>query len=298
MASVSIIIVNYKTQVLVESCIHSIFQNTTQIDYEIIVVDNNSDDNSLTYLQRILPDHPAIRYIQIDKNIGFAGANNRAARLANSEYMFFLNPDTLLQNNAVKLFYDFLEGAPASICAVGTNLKNQQGIPQISYGCFPSIKEELYKLGYKLIFFSKNKYSSAIAAENFSGEVDYINGADLFVRSSVFHETGGFDERFFLYFEESDWCRRAIFKGYKNFIITGPQIIHLAGESIKQSSLKHKLLIFEKSKLYFFSKHYGKSALYCLKFLNVLNFIKIFLWSFNFVYLNMALKQFFFKLPK
>lgn len=298
MTSVSIIIVNYKTRVFVKNCIHSIIQNTSQVDYEIIVVDNHSDDDSLTYLQGIFLDLPAIRYIQLNENLGFSGANNIAAKSTNSKYLFFLNPDTLLQNNAIKHFYDFLESAPANIGAVGSNLKNQQGNPEISYGFFPSIKEERYKLGYNLIYFTKNKYSSAIASENFSGEVDYINGADLFVRSDVFHETGDFDERFFLYFEESDWCKRAVFLGYRNFIITGPQITHLAGESIKQSSLKHKLLIFEKSKLYFFRKHYGKSALCSLKLLNVLNGIKIFFWSFNFVYLNLAFKQLFFKLPK
>ena len=297
MAFVSIVIVNYKTGVFVENCIRSIIQHTVSVDYEIIVIDNHSEDDSLGRLKRIFPDNAPVRYMQLEDNLGFAAANNRAAATANPGYLFFLNPDTLLQNNAVKLFHDFLEGAPASVCAVGTNLKNHQGKPEISYGHFPSIKEECYKVGYNPFFYFRNKYSSAIASENFTGEVDYINGADLFVRSGVFNETGGFDPRFFLYFEETDWCLRANSLGYKKFIITGPQIIHLAGESINQSGLERKLLLFEKSKLYFFRKHFGKFALFSLKFLNVLNGIKISCWSLKFVYVKVAFKQLFFKLP-
>ena len=268
MINVSIIIVNYKTKELVENCIRSIVQHTSDIEYEIIIVDNNSNDCSLSYLENTDFKFPAIRYIQLGANIGFAGANNAAVRVADSKYLLFLNPDTLLLNNAVRIFFDFLENSPPDVCAVGTNLKNQHGKPEISFGRFPSLREEVYKLGYNLIYFSKSKYSSAVASENFTGAVDYINGADLFVRTSVFNETGQFDEAFFLYFEETDWCMRATAMGYKNFIIAEPEIIQLGGESIRQSKLKYKLMLFEKSKIYFFWKHFGKSALCWLKFIS------------------------------
>ena len=292
---VSIIIVNFRTAAMTESCIRSIIEFTKDIDYEIVVVDNFSNDNSINYLKNVFQEFNFIRYIQLYKNIGFASANNLAASSSNSDFIFFLNPDTELKNNAILFLYEFIVKTTSEVAAVGALMKNNDGTAEISFGKFPTIQEEAFKLGYKIIFFSDNKYSSAIASETFVGEAEYVNGADFFVSKLVFQKVGPFDEKFFLYFEEADWCKRASGMGYKNFIVQGPQIIHHREKSINQLSEKNKLLIFERSRHYFFLKHYGRYALLNLKFLNILNGFKMFFWSFKFVYLEVAFRQILFK---
>ena len=127
--AVSIIIVNYNTAELLNDCIDSVQSKTVNVDYEIIVVDNNSEKGSLDHL---IEKYPTVNFIFSEENLGFGRANNLGATKARGKYLFLLNPDTLLVNNAIAILYDFMEVNPESgVC--GGNLYKADNSPAISY---------------------------------------------------------------------------------------------------------------------------------------------------------------------
>ena len=139
---VSIIIVNYNTLHVLQPCIDSIVNHTDGISYEIIVVDNGSTDGSIESLtsdQRVI-------LIPTGENLGFGKANNRGLELAHGKYIFFLNSDTLLKNNAVKMLYDFAEQYQGQLGALGCILEDRQGDRIHSYGHFPKMRDDFRKL--------------------------------------------------------------------------------------------------------------------------------------------------------
>lgn len=258
---VSIIIVNYNTCALLRDCLHSIYAHTHGIKFEILVVDNDSQDNSR---QMLKDEFPQVRLIASNENLGFGRANNLGIEYSIGKYLFFLNSDTLLLNNAVKFFYDHCCTSKEKIGALGAILKGAGGSNIHSYGNFLTMKSELKDLTAKYLRFLKNKEihypKDVIGSKN----VDYITGADLFVPRSIYEELGGFDPRFFMYCEEVDWQQRMAEAGYERTIIGGPEIIHLEGGSDASQSniwsasrLKH---IYESKKLYL--EKYNKGVRY------------------------------------
>ena len=233
---VSVIIVNYNTKKLLKDCLHSIYNQTKDITFEIIVSDNNSTDGSIEMLQI---DFPSVIIIKNEKNLGFGAANNRALDIAKGKYIFYLNSDTILLNNSIKLFYDYFESHEKEhIGALGSMLldSNQQFIH--SGDNFPSIHTEVRDLFKQLlinlyltigtIFKLKQKPKSHIYNEYY-GPIDYISGADIFLKNNKFAR---FDEDFFLYFEETYLQYLMAKNNLNRYIIEGPKIIHLCGGSI------------------------------------------------------------------
>lgn len=240
---VSIIIVNYNSSRLLAGCIKSIMQHTKDLDFEIIVVDNNSEPYLSCLIAQKFGHTPRIRVIQLSQNIGFGAANNYAIGMAAGEYLFFLNPDTLLCNNAIKELSDFLDNNP-STGACGGNLYNNAMMPAFSYRKFlPGIIHELDELSNNLIsgiFFRGNSF------HNLSGKpikTGFISGADLMVRKKVLEKTGSFNKKFFLYFEETDLCRRIKKCGMMIHNVPKAKIIHMEGGSIKNSLSNNDLKI-------------------------------------------------------
>lgn len=225
---VSIIIVNYHTSKLINNCIESIFKFTKEISYEVIIVDNGSED-----LSRAIKwsDDPRINLVQLSENIGFGKANNAGVRIARGRNLFLLNPDTLLLNNAIKILSDFIDQHDnCGVC--GGNLYDENLLPIHSFRrCFPSILWELNELSnYKLerLIFGKN------AQFNYSEkplEVAYITGADLMITKSLFHRLTGFAEEFFMYYEETDLCKRVRNNKYVIMSVPAAKIQHLEGKS-------------------------------------------------------------------
>ncbi len=140
---VSIIIVNYNTKELIKNCINSIYENTKDIDFEIIVSDNGSTDGSVEMLKN---DFPNVILIENNANLGFGKANNNGLKVAKGEYIFYLNSDTVLLNNAVKMFYDYWEQnlQKDKIGALGANLLNEKLKITHSGEDFPS-KKKIFK---------------------------------------------------------------------------------------------------------------------------------------------------------
>lgn len=252
---ISIIIVNYNTKHLTADCIDSIIAKTSEVEYEIILVDNASSDGS----QEKFSSDGRILFLEAGDNLGFGKANNLGAQHAKGDYIFFLNSDTLLLNNAIYEMWRYCEehkedniGGLGCILCDGNNQR-----------CHSYAKLNTWKDIVKSYFiapFSKSKAKEIMAmdAEDESKdafEVGYVTGADLFVSRKVIDECGCFDPDFFMYSEESEMQWRFKKHGYKNMIIKSPKIMHLEGMSqAKKKSPTMKKIIMTQSSLYLYVK--------------------------------------------
>jgi GT2 family glycosyltransferase len=257
---VTFVIINYNTAALTTACIQSIYQYTKEIDFEIILVDNASPERSVASITTFYPE---IQFFQSKGNIGFGRANNLAIDQSKGKYLFLLNSDTLLISDAAQTFFHYMEDASnLSVACCGGALIHQDGKAQVSYGNFPTIFEAFSSLGPLLLYptFFKRHVSSGVF--NYSPEVrsvDYICGADMFIRKSVLDQIGTFDPEFFLYFEEVDLSLRMQIAGFKSVLLPQVKIIHLEGGSQADSSHHNpvKALEFAKSRQLYFKKHHS-----------------------------------------
>ena len=238
---VSIIIVNYNTKQLTSNCIKSVIEKTQEISYEIILVDNASNDGS----KELFENDPRIIYIYSKYNGGFGYGNNLGMKIAKGQYFLLLNSDTLLVNNAVKEFHEFAESQNQKQ-VYGCYLLNDKGDYGSSSFFFPAftIKDFL-----KRFFIKQPKENINLRVKN----VEAISGADMFFHREIYDKIGGFDEHIFLYGEEGEWQYRMLKAGYPCCIIPQPQIVHLEGQSMKMSP--SKMAIKWKSHFYILKKH-------------------------------------------
>ena len=243
---VSVIVVNYNTKDITKKCIDSIFNYTKDLECEVILVDNASTDGSIAEFE----SDSRIKFIRNSINVGFGKANNIGYRNAIGKYLFLLNSDTLLLNDALSQFVNTISKLDNPGC-VGCVLKSEQNTVVNSYGIFPTMRSELKSRGLLHYFLAKKKKYKNV---DFSGqpykEVDYVIGADIFMKKEK-NEFNLFDEDFFLYYEETEMQYRYKKNGLRNYIIDGPEIIHLGGESgFKKFSLKKGAIILRSSFLY------------------------------------------------
>jgi GT2 family glycosyltransferase len=270
---VSIIIISYNCKSFVFECIDSIKKLTELITYEVIIVDNNSSDG---IENDVLIRYTDILFYKNDHNGGFGYANNIGLAHAKGKYVFFLNPDTLLLNNVCQILYDYLE-CNNIVGALGCRVYDENLNDQISYGRFPSVIQYLLEVfPVKWVFDNyKNKISSeGYLTEDLDVDVEFISGADLFVRKSVLDHIGGFDENFFLFFEEVDLCMRIKKAGYEIKITSQAKLIHLMGQTMQVSFQKFKW--FEESRYVFLRKYYSKKFVVFSK--SIFIFRYLFLW--------------------
>ena len=268
MIDVSIIIVNYNTKELLKSCINSIYAQTKEVTYEIIISDNGSKDGSIEMLKETFPE---VKLIENNKNLGFGTANNRALEIAQGKYIFYLNSDTILLNNAIKLFFDYFNlNDDGNLGAIGAMLLNPDNTFTYSGGAFPIIKTEIINLikqnignvyltlGTILRF--KNMHKKHVFNEIY-GNVEYITGAALFLKNNNYAK---FDEDFFLYYEDTYLQIKLNNANLRREIIQGPKIIHLNGGSVEE-----KMSIYRKAS---FSRiNYEFSRIKYLRKLNTKN---------------------------
>ncbi len=228
---VSIIIVSYNTSQLLKNCLNSVFEKTQGLNFEVIVVDNDSKDDSCSMLER---DFSQVKLIRSKENLGFGRANNLGMEQAKGKYLFLLNPDCLLINNSVKILYDFMENN--SDCgACGGNLYDENLEKHDSFGMQTLLKDKIIThTPLKFIFPGKYKKLRGYKKDfdrTKDGEVGFITGADLMLRKSVIDEVGNFDQRFFLFFEETELQNRILKAGYKIFFVAESQMYHFEAKS-------------------------------------------------------------------
>ncbi|WP_455620675.1 glycosyltransferase family 2 protein [Parabacteroides sp.] len=234
---VSIIYVNYKTASLVLDSIHSVKEKTQGVSYEVIVVDNASEDGSEVL---VTTQYPEVRYVQAGANLGFGRANNLGVAEAKGEYILFLNPDTLLENDAVSILYDFLR-EHQEVGACGGNLVDGECRPTFSLNRVDfTLIQEFLSIFYLRPFLWKERKSFFYNFSDKPLEVRSIIGADLMVRRSLIDRIGAFDPDFFMNGEDIELCYRIIRSGHKVYSVPDARIVHLEGKSsyIKVSRLQ------------------------------------------------------------
>ena len=227
---VSIIIINYKSAKLIIDCVESIYQQTHQYSFEILIVDNDSKDDCK---EKVLAAFPATQWLQTGYNAGFARANNAGIRIANGEYILILNADTIITDGAIDKTISSIKQEPDAV-GCGVQLLNTDGTNQISGAHF--VKgglNTLLPLPYigKLIRYLGYCFKSTIPSVQTIHdkiEVDWVVGAYILVKKEVLQKAGLMDEDFFMYAEEIEWCSRLRKQG-KLYLFAEPKIIHIGG---------------------------------------------------------------------
>lgn len=223
---VSIIIVNYKTRGLVRQTLKSLRAAGIPLDYEVIVVDNASGDGLPETLRQ---EFPEVGLIALESNAGFARANNLAMRRSKGKYVLILNPDVMIERGAVEAMFAHMEAHP-EIGLLGPTLVHPDGTRQESTHHFPTPWIPIYR---RTPLGRLPRARRALDRYFMRGEiratpmpVDWFEGAAMFARRKAVDAVGPFDERFFVYFEDADWCRRFWLKGWKVVHLPQARIIH------------------------------------------------------------------------
>jgi hypothetical protein len=252
----SIIIVNWNSTAYLLKCLESIYAQTYETAFEIIVVDNASPDGNIGIVKQQYPD---VVLIESPVNLGFAGANNLGFRASRGEYVVFLNPDTVLRNAAFDLMLRQVCSLP-SVGAAGCTLLNEdQSLQTAAIQTFPTIVNQLLDLDVL-----RNRFPACSLwniAPLFAGgtepsRVEVISGACVLFRREVFAQIGQFSEEYFMYAEDLDLCYKAAQGGFTNYYIPQGQIIHYGGKS----SVGRRAVVMKwRSILRYVAKHRGYS---------------------------------------
>lgn len=262
MIKISIIIVNWNTREFLKNCIESVPDACNGYDYEVIVVDNSSYDGSTEFIRTSYPD---INLLANDTNLGFATACNQAAKVATGKYLFLLNPDTVLKKDAIKELVDFIENQ-SWVGAVGPQLLDGPGKITNSVRKFPTMTQALIRdtiIG-KFIPWVKITRLIQILPMDKPSVVDNVSGGALLIKKELWKELGGMDERFFMFYEDVDLCKRIKEMGYNVFYLPAIKVIHLGGGSRHQdrsSAFYYSI----KSRFLYFQKNYSRLTLILFK---------------------------------
>ena len=244
-ARIEIIIVTYNSAGIIRGCLESLYSKSTNIVFDTTVVDNDSHDGTTDIIEQYFPD---VKLIKNHTNAGFGSANNLALRESTAEFVFLLNPDILLLNDAIEILTKFMdEHQEAAVC--GCNLFSEVMEPQPCYGHFPSLNQIFWEQLLKNIFREHYKKHFSLITKNDSSVplvVDYVSGSNMFIRRKILDQVGYFDEDFFLYYEETELTFRINKQGYKIFLVPKAKLIHIGGTSLNMDESK-KYCIFKKS---------------------------------------------------
>lgn len=257
---VSIIIVNWNTKDLVVDCINSILDSTPRVSYEIIAVDNGSEDGSIGYLKtqnsKLKVTSQKLKLILNKRNLGFARAVNQGIKVAKGDYVLLLNSDTIVKKGTLDQLYEFAKNT-RDAGVVGARLLNPDGSIQASCFHFPSIVNAIrqYWLGEEGLF---EKYAPK---GSISKEVDVVVGAAFLITPLARARLGELDERYFFFYEDFDYCRRVKDSGLKVYYLPSAEVVHKHGSTIRKITQEEDSDIWRRlipgSKIYNGSlKHY------------------------------------------
>jgi hypothetical protein len=274
MLDLSICIVNWNVKDLLKACLGSIYTNTKDISFEVIVVDNNSSDESI---RMIKSDFPQVKLIENKTNAGFTKASNQAINITRGRNIMLLNPDTEVIDNALNKMVRFLDSR-RDCGALGCKLLNTDGSLQRSCRTFPTLEVMLYSALFLDSLFPKSrlfgKYFMTWWDFNETREVDQPMGSALMVKKEVLDKVGLFDENIFIWFDEVDLCYRIKKAGFKIFFTPEAQIKHHLSQSFKQWKSVPQIfkgsVTWRKSRNYFFKKHKGMPSVFALYAFDIL----------------------------
>jgi GT2 family glycosyltransferase len=253
----SIVIVSWNTRDLLDDCLASLPAATGDLETEILVVDNASADGSAQMVQE---KYPQARLLAPGANLGFTGGNNLAFKDASGDAVLMLNPDTVCEAGSLKTLHDFLFATPGA-GAVGPTLLDDLGHAAITWGNFPAVKYHLLELlgnhrTRQPAHLRELSFVRIPDADQPTRRVDYVSGACMMIRRDALKQIGHLDERFFMYFEETDWCIRAKRAGLDIYHCVEARVKHLEGRAAKKAGA-FTLAQFHKSYRLFVAKNYG-----------------------------------------
>src|SRR5215217_1737089 len=264
--AVSVCIVSWNIKDLLRDCLNSLKQNAGNLRYETIVVDNDSKDGSADMVRA---EFPWVTLVEPKANLGFGRANNLAYRHSTGRWVLLLNPDTIVLDDAVEKLVEFADRHPEAAAVGGRTLKKdgktlERSCCWGSPGMWPLFCKAF---GLHIIFKNSpifNREAMDYWQRDSVREVGVITGCCLMIRRDVYEQTGGFDDHFFMYAEETDLCWRMREKG-KLVFCPEAQIIHLVGEAAKKST-SNRLFHINRALLKLFRKHYGKGYMLLANF--------------------------------
>jgi len=258
----SVIILNYNVRYFLEQCVFSVQKALEVIDGEIIVVDNNSSDDSCEMMKSRFPN---IKLIENKENLGFPKGNNIGVAEAKGEYICILNPDTVVAEDTFAKVITRFETISSEVGIIGCKLidgtgnflpESKRGVPT-PWVAFTKIFG-LYKLFPNSSWF--NQYYAQHLNEDQSGEVDILVGAFMVVKRSLYLEIGGFDENCFMYSDDIDLSYIVKKLGKQNYYFADTTVIHYKGESTVRDGLYMKR--FREAMQFFYKKHFKKSVVF------------------------------------
>jgi GT2 family glycosyltransferase len=251
----SVIIVSYNVRYFLEQCILSVLAASKNIQTEIIVVDNNSTDDTCEIIQN---NYTEITLIKNKENVGFSTANNQGVAIAKGKYVLILNPDTIVAEDTFDKILNFAISEP-KLGILGVKLIDGSG---------KFLRESKRAIPTPLVAFKKlfgnsktgSTYYASFLNENQSGSVAILVGAFMFLKKEVYNKLNGFDSSFFMYGEDIDFSLRALKKGFVNYYFAQTQVIHFKGESTQKNTVY--LTYFKRAMQLFYAKHFKKNRLY------------------------------------
>ena len=277
----TILVVSYDTKGFLNNCLNSIYQYTSGIKFEVILVDNSSTDGSI---EMIKEEFPQVKLIENRQNLGFARANNQAIKKSKGKYLLLFNPDTVFRANSPDKMIKFMDDHP-EIGILGCKILNADGTIQPSNSSFPNLFTEFLrvfqlkrmipsvklrkKIGQKwgrLLGLTLREYFRVYWDSERTREVDWVTGACLLVRRKAIQDVGLLDENFFMYYEDADWCYRIRKRGWKVFYCPFFEVVHYVDRSEGRFSPRTFIERY-KSTYHYFRKHKGKQAAFFLRLL-------------------------------
>jgi len=276
----SIIIVNYNTSKLIIQALNSVYKNSKNINFEIIVVDNASKDDSVEMIKKHFPQ---VILIQNNENLGFSKANNIAIKRSIGEYILLLNSDTIVMEDTLEKMIKYMNDNP-DVGASGCKVVLPDGsLDKACKRSFPTPQNALYNALKLDRLFPQSKvfgeYNLTYLDENEIHDVDCLVGAFMMVRREVIEQVGLLDEDFFMYGEDIDWCYRIKQAGWRIVYYPKTKIIHYKGGSSKKKNTKI-IYEFHKAMYLFFEKHYKDRYSILLRYVVYLGIFSKMLLSF------------------
>lgn len=254
MPELAVIIVNRNGKDALTRCLESLRASAQGKDWEVIIADNASDDGSPDVVSR---NFPKFRLIGTGGNLGFARANNMAWKQTRTPFVLFLNPDTEVHPGSLELLLEEMKRNPMA-GASGPLLVREGAKPQVSFGGRVNFFRELLQKS-----FLNPYYKRRLKNLRRPREVTWVSGACLLVRREAVEQAAGFDERFFLYFEDIDLCVRMAAQGWKILFLPQARVLHEGGASTRQFAPSR--LEYRRSQLLFYRKHNSRTSLRLLR---------------------------------
>jgi N-acetylglucosaminyl-diphospho-decaprenol L-rhamnosyltransferase len=272
MTEVSVSVVSYRTAPLLRQCLIALERERASLDMDITVVDNASDDGSA---EMVATQFPWVRLVRNQRNIGFGAAHNQALGIAPGRYLLVLNSDAAPAPGALRELVQFMDVHP-SVAVCGPRLRHPDGRVQPSRRRFPTIATLFLESTQLQRIWPDNavlrRYYVADQSDGAAQEVDWVVGACLCVRARAAAEVGLFDERFFMYSEELDWCRRFRAAGWRVAYVPRAEVVHLEGASTRLD-LAARDRHFQAAKLKYAAKWHGRWVALALRLYLVFEYL-------------------------